>query len=470
MLSQKTTSGTYSCTFSEQKVRPLLVIGKSNATAQNFPWAIEAPGFVEDGWFAYHGTRPWRIALENWPLRRRLADKNAPLYDQCNRINVSIHRSGVKNNDMSVTEQSLRDSGILDVIRTLASNGESGRLSMNTGTTDGIFFFKNGQLVDARVGNLTGFQAINAAASMPGSTFSFDPYIAPPSFSSITPNERVVLKQFFGIDTAAPEEFHDAEQVIPEEVDEVSEVDEVTLVRPNVPRAAVPLAEVPRAEVPSVLPYPASSSAPYRSGLLVAAVVFLLAVAAVALLYKYGDYDSPAPVASVVTNNEPSSSPVVEQAEPNRQPISQPSVARGNQPSPAPVVAQAEPNNEPTVPAQDLTGKWSVVNTVQKTSYSSFNNMEIGFNLSIEQSGQGFTGKGEKVSENGRSLPRGSRTPIQVQGSINGDRVEATFYEQGTTRKTNGRFVWRINKAGGLSGTFITNAARSSGKSTARKV
>ena len=146
---------------------------------------------------------------------------------------------------MSDTEQTLRDSGILDVIRTLSSNGESGRLSMSTGTTDGIFFFRNGQLVDARVGNLTGFQAINAAASMPGSTFSFDPYIAPPSFSSITANERVVLKQFFGIDTAAPEEFHDAQQVIPEEVDEVPEVDEVTLVRPNVPRAAVPLAEVP---------------------------------------------------------------------------------------------------------------------------------------------------------------------------------------------------------------------------------
>jgi hypothetical protein len=174
--------------------------------------------------------------------------------------------------------------------------------------------------------------------------------------------------------------------------------------------------------------------------LLIAAVVFLFAVAAVALLYKYGDYALPASPASVTTNNEPSSSPVVEQAKPNSQ------------------------------PAQDLTGKWSVVNTVQKTSYSSFNNMEIGFNLSIEQSGKGFTGKGEKVSENGRSLPRGSRTPIQVQGSINGDRVEAIFYEQGATRKTNGRFVWRIDKAGGLSGTFITNAARSSGKSTARKV
>ena len=388
---------------------------------------------------------------------------------------------------MSDTEH---DSGILDVIRTLSSNGESGRLSMSTGTTDGVFFFRNGQLVDARVGNLTGFQAINAAASMPESRFSFDPAVAPPSFSPIKQNERVVLKQFFGIDTFAPEESHDAEQLVFDDdvnevtgTDEVPEFDEVTLVRPNVPPAevlaaevplaGVPFAEVPpaevsRAEVPSAFPSPASSSAPYRSGLLVAAVVFLLAIAAVALLYKYGDYDSPASPASVATNNEPSPPPVVEQVEPNRQPISQPSVATSNQPASRPVAA--EPNDDTNSPAQDLTGKWSVVNTVQKTAYSSFNNMEIGFNLSIEQSGKGFTGKGEKVSENGRSLPRGSRTPIQVQGSINGDRVEAIFYEQGSSRKTNGRFVWRIDKAGGLSGTFITNAARSSGKSTARKV
>jgi hypothetical protein len=96
--------------------------------------------------------------------------------------------------------------------------------------------------------------------------------------------------------------------------------------------------------------------------------------------------------------------------------------------------------------------------------------MEIGFALSIEQNGKGITGSGQKVSENGRTLPAGSRTPIQLKGQIDGDRIEATFYEQGTARKTNGRFVWRIDKAGRLTGTFVTNAARSSGKSTARKV
>jgi hypothetical protein len=73
--------------------------------------------------------------------------------------------------------------------------------------------------------------------------------------------------------------------------------------------------------------------------------------------------------------------------------------------------------------------------------------MNIGFELTINQSGKSFTGAGQKVSENGHSLPATSRTPIEVKGSIDGDRVEATFFEQGTLRKTNGRFVWRIDQA-----------------------
>lgn len=96
--------------------------------------------------------------------------------------------------------------------------------------------------------------------------------------------------------------------------------------------------------------------------------------------------------------------------------------------------------------------------------------MKIGFNLSINQTGSTFTGKGSKVSENGRALPAGSRTPIQVQGSIKGDMIEATFIEEGSARKSNGKFVWRIDKSGrGLTGNFATSAARSSGKSAATR-
>jgi hypothetical protein len=81
-----------------------------------------------------------------------------------------------------------------------------------------------------------------------------------------------------------------------------------------------------------------------------------------------------------------------------------------------------------------------------------------------------FTAKGEKVPENGRSLPASSRTPIQLQGFIDGDRIEATFFEQGAIRKTNGRVVWKIDRSsGGLTGTFASTAAQTTGKSTARR-
>ncbi len=385
---------------------------------------------------------------------------------------------------MPDVQRTLHDHGILDAIKTVSAKGESGLLEMNTGTVAGTFFFLNGLLTDARVGNLKGFQAVNAAASLRDATFTFDPSVTPPPVSSITPSERVVFKQFFGIDSVAPEESHAAEPLMYAEDDEVApeeshapepaifaEDEEATLVKSRAPGG-----EVPSGEVRSPLPYQPSSTPLYRSGLAVAAVVFFLATAAVVLLYKFGDYSSPSLVA---TSNQPSRAPVTEQVASNT-PVAQSNqvarnvpVAPSNPVQPSIRVERDKPvesSNKDTSPAPDLTGKWNVVNTVSKTSYSSYNNMEIGFDLSIEQHGNGFTGTGRKVSENGRRLPAGSRTPIQLQGSINGDRVEATFFEQGTARKTNGRFVWKINKAGGLTGTFNSTAARTSGKSTARKV
>jgi hypothetical protein len=112
----------------------------------------------------------------------------------------------------------------------------------------------------------------------------------------------------------------------------------------------------------------------------------------------------------------------------------------------------------------------NVINTVEQTSYQAYKNMQVGFNVSINQTGNEFNGKGEKISENGRSLPTTSRTPIVVKGTINGDNIEATFSESGAVRKTNGRFVWKLDRAkGGLTGTFVSTAARTRGKSAATK-
>ena len=142
-----------------------------------------------------------------------------------------------------------------------------------------------------------------------------------------------------------------------------------------------------------------------------------------------------------------------------------------SEPEPQPEVKQvaAEPEKR-AARVQDLTGEWQVINTVHQTAYKSFGNMKVGFRLKINQQGKQFTGRGEKFSENGQTLPANSRTPIRVTGSIDGDNVVATFVEDGRMRRTNGRFVWKLQPRGDqLAGTFVSTAANSSGRSAMTK-
>ena len=311
-----------------------------------------------------------------------------------------------------------RNHGILDVIRSLSAEGASGRLQISTGTTDGALFFDKGQLVDARLANLSGFQAINALVSVREGSYSFDPTIPPPTRGTISTNERLLLKDFFGIEAAPPA----STAALPTTEDGD---DEVTLVRPR------PAVAEPRAFLTDG---PVARSPAFRPALIFIIIFALIGVAAFALVYRL-----------------------------RKPPQSTTSVAQTSSPA-------AEPDQTTTSAVPDLTGNWTVVNTVEQTSYQAYKNMKVGFNVSINQSGKDFTGTGEKISENGQTLPATSRTPIVVKGTVDGDKVEATFSESGAARKTNGRFVWRIDKSsGGLTGTFVSNAARSRGKSAAKK-
>lgn len=329
------------------------------------------------------------------------------------------------------------DRNILNFIRSICANGESGRLEILAGAIQGELSFAQGKLVDARFGHLTGFPAVNALAALRDARFSFDPAFAPLASSSIRASERVVLKQFFGIETAATSEYIEPVTTVPDEVEEV------TIVRSDAPSAVIPTPPLP----------PPAGRFSYRTALALAVLVMAV-MAAVAIFMN--------------RSQEPASSSVVASAESPSQPapVQQPE-SPAAQPAPAPV----KDSKKPISAVRDLSGKWTVVNSIDTTTYGSFKNMQIGFDLSIDQTGSTFTGKGRKVSENGHSLPAGSRTPIQVQGSINGDRIEATFIEEGAARKSNGRFVWRIDRAGrGLSGTFATTAAQSRGKSAASRL
>ena len=93
-------------------------------------------------------------------------------------------------------------SGILEVVNSITANQESGRLEIVSNGTRGTLLFNEGKLVDAILGSLSGFQAVNAAVALRDVQVSFDHVPPAPHFTSITPSERVVLKRFFGIEAA----------------------------------------------------------------------------------------------------------------------------------------------------------------------------------------------------------------------------------------------------------------------------
>ena len=118
----------------------------------------------------------------------------------------------------------------------------------------------------------------------------------------------------------------------------------------------------------------------------------------------------------------------------------------------------------------NLTGTWKVINTVEKTSYKPFANLRIGYRLTFNQKGTDFTAMGEKVLENGRTLPTAGRTVIDLTGTFEGETFQARFVEKGARRKTTGMFLWKVENDGTLmKGTFVSTAADSSGTSVATK-
>lgn len=340
---------------------------------------------------------------------------------------------------------------VLEIIERITSNRESGRLDINAAGTPGTLLFYEGKLVDARLGSLSGFQAVNAAVALRDAEVSFDHVVPAAQVSTITPSERVILSRFFGIEAA--------------DVEQPAEALEPETVWNPAPEPVVPLTPARRNAFAFFS----------RPGFVVVCFALLLGVAvgAVALRSRVRSVQQSSAVAvesapSPVAESSPvpelssvrESSPVTESS-----PVAESSRVTESQPQVVTESASVSPSN-----VRDLTGEWRVINTIEKTAFKSFSNMQVGFHLTINQNGNEFTASGEKFFENGQTLPVAQRTPIRVQGSIDGDKVVATFTEDGRVRRTNGRFVWKLQTDhADLAGTFVSNAAKSSGRSTLSK-
>ena len=183
------------------------------------------------------------------------------------------------------------------------------------------------------------------------------------------------------------------------------------------------------------------------------AVIVLLAImlggGAVALLYRINKWDSPNVDRTSTTSR----------ATPDTKP-SEGAPGKSNHPSTTPAPAKT-PN---------LSGEWSLVNTIERTSYPAYANLRIGYHLVITQTGTQFTADGEKVSESGRMMADNERTPIHVTGTVDQSGASATFVEEGQRRTTSGSFEWTLTTDGKqLRGTFSSTAAKSSGPSVATR-
>ncbi|HEX6045529.1 MAG TPA: DUF4388 domain-containing protein [Pyrinomonadaceae bacterium] len=185
-----------------------------------------------------------------------------------------------------------------DLVGILRHQRKSGRLLIEYAKGPATFFFQNGELVDARMNELTGLQAIVVAMAQPEAAFNFNPLIQTPR-RSIEPSLQRVVSELLGC------------------------WDESALQIEAAPvRAAVP----PRLE-PLALPPAPLSLIRRRSPLLVAAVLVGVGLSTViAVTGGFKAETPPAPVSAAVATQTPEPQRVA-QPEPATKPIRVQSVA-----------------------------------------------------------------------------------------------------------------------------------------------
>lgn len=225
------------------------------------------------------------------------------------------------------------------------------------------------------------------------------------------------------------------------------------------PEATLIRAELPAEPAAHLEPQLRPSSSPFRGWIIYPAVcllMFLLGAGAGWAIYKFNKPSAPAS----------SSLPSDMQSSGTATPAYS---TRNNPPSRQASPAQNQQAPEGTAVPESLSGTWHVLNTVDKSSYQSFNRMRIGYRLRINQTGDSFTADGEKLSENGVTISPEGRVPIHLTGVV-GSTVTARFTEEGARRKTSGSFEWKLDADGNLmTGIFVSTAANSSGTSIATK-
>jgi uncharacterized protein DUF4388 len=193
-----------------------------------------------------------------------------------------------------------------DLIGILRHQRKSGRLLIEYAKGPATFFFQNGELIDARMNELSGLQAILVAMAQPDAAFNFNPLIQSSRRSIEPPLQRVVSELLGCWDESA------------------LQIEAMPVV------AAVPV----RAEPLALPPARTSPLVQQRSVFLVAAVLVGVGLSTViAVTGGFKSADAPPVVAAAPATPVPASQPITAtQPEPVTKPTRVPSVSRKKNP------------------------------------------------------------------------------------------------------------------------------------------
>src|SRR5215216_5430572 len=103
----------------------------------------------------------------------------------------------MQNNRFVVLTGHLSNYPLSDLVGILRHQRKSGRLLIEYAKGPATFFFQNGELIDARMNDLKGLQAICVALAQPDASFNFNPLIQSPR-RSIEPSLQRAVSELFG--------------------------------------------------------------------------------------------------------------------------------------------------------------------------------------------------------------------------------------------------------------------------------
>jgi hypothetical protein len=103
----------------------------------------------------------------------------------------------MQNSRFVVLTGHLSNHPLSDLVGILRHQRKSGRLLIEYPKGPATFFFQNGELIDARMNDLKGLQAICVAIAQPEASFNFNPLIQSPR-RSIEPSLQRAVSELFG--------------------------------------------------------------------------------------------------------------------------------------------------------------------------------------------------------------------------------------------------------------------------------